>query len=191
MFFSTTRHGGGYSKFDQAKKKFGEKSHFLDSYRNAYAPICFSFWPFQECGYIFVFYVLPWLLLASLIARDRERRPSTNQITASTRATPAIYQSYLPDGQNHPAYIAHRTRTPTYKNAQHTAALSTIDVQSRHRTSPRSTRFELGKASEYRRQSRSYHVDPLSRKREVAHGVLRSSPKPEQTFFFQRTRASL
>ena len=70
----------------------------------------------------------------SVIARDRERQPSTNQITALTRATPAIYQSYLPDGRNHPAYIAHRVRTRTYKNAQHTAAHATMDVQSRHRT---------------------------------------------------------
>ena len=110
----------------------------------------------------------------SVIARDRERQPSTNQITALTRATPAIYQSYLPDGRNHPAYIAHRTRTRTYKNAQHTAALSTIktfdvDIEL---TNPRSTRFVLGKASEHRRRPRSYHVDPLSRRREVAHGIL-------------------
>ena len=120
----------------------------------------------------------------SVIARDRERQPSTNQITALTRATPAIYQSYLPDGRNHPAYIAHRTRTRTYKNTHHTAAAhATIGVRSRHRTNPRSTRFVLGKASEHRRRPRSYHVDPLSRRREVAHGVLCSSPKPEQTFF--------
>ena len=108
----------------------------------------------------------------SVIARDRERQPSTNQITALTRATPAIYQSYLPDGRNHPAYIAHRTRTRTYKNAQHTAAHATMDFRSRHRTNPRTTRFVLGKASEHRRRPRSYHVDPLSRMREVAHGVL-------------------
>ena len=49
------------------------------------------------------------------IARDRERQPSTNQITSLTRATPAIYQSYLPGRRNHPAYIAHRTRTRTIK----------------------------------------------------------------------------
>ena len=55
----------------------------------------------------------------SVIARYRERQPSTNQITALTPAAPAIYQSYLPDGRTHPAYIAHRTRTRTYKNAKH------------------------------------------------------------------------
>ena len=58
----------------------------------------------------------------SVIARDRERQPSTNQITALTRATPAIYQSYLPDGRNHPAYIAHRTSytyTNIYKRTAH------------------------------------------------------------------------
>ena len=65
-------------------------------------------------------------------ARDRLRQPSTNQIAVLTRATPAIYQSYLPDGRNHPAYIAHRTRTRTYANAQHTAAHVTMDVRSRH-----------------------------------------------------------
>ena len=123
--------------------------------------------------------------------RDRERQPSTNQITAITRATPAIEQSYLPDGRNHPAYIAHRTRTRTYQNAQHTAAHAKMDVRSRHRTSPRSSRFVLGKASEYRRRSRSYHVHPLSRRREVAHGVLCSSPKSEQTFFFASERRQI
>ena len=115
----------------------------------------------------------------SVIARDRLRQLSTNQIAALTRATPAIYQSYLPDGRNYPAYIcvAHRTRTGTYKNAQHTAAHATTDIQSRHRINPRSTRFVLDKARECRRWLRSYHVDPLSRRREVVHGVLRSSPK--------------
>ena len=122
-----------------------------------------------------------------MIARDRERQPSTNQITSLTRATPAIYQSYLSDGRNHPAHIAHRTRTRTYQYAQHTAAHATMDVRSRHRTSPRTTRFVVGKASENRRRPRSYRVDPLSRRREVAHGVLSSSPKPEQTIFSPRS----
>ena len=74
-------------------------------------------------------------------------------------------------------------RQRTYQNAQHTAAHATIDVRSRHRTNPRTTRFVVGKANENRRRPRSYHVDPLSRRREVAHGVLCSSPKPEQTIF--------
>ena len=109
------------------------------------------------------------------------------QVCNSTgQRTPAIYQSYLPDERNHPAYTAQRTRTRTYKNAQHTAAHATMDVRSRHRTSPRSTRFVLGKASECRRRSRSCHVDPLSRRREVAHGVLCPSPKPEHFFFSLR-----
>ena len=60
-------------------------------------------------------------------------------------------------------------------------------VRSRHRTNTRSTRFVLGKARECRRRPRSYHVDPLSRRREVAHGVLCSSPKPDQTFFSPRS----
>ena len=62
-----------------------------------------------------------------------------------------------------------------------------MDVRSRHETNPRSTRFVLGKASKYRRRPRSYHVDPLPRRREVAHGVLCSSPKPEQFFFSPRS----
>ena len=91
-------------------------------------------------------------------ARDGLRRPSTNQIASFTRATLAIHQSHLPDRRNYPAYITHRTRTRTYKNAQHTAAHATIDVRSRHRTNPRSTRSVLDKASECRRRPRSYHV---------------------------------
>ena len=121
----------------------------------------------------------------SEIVRDRFRQPSTNQIAVLTRATPAIYQSYLPDGRNHPAYTAQRTRTRTYSkyiNIQHTAAHATIDTRSRHRTNPRSTRFVLGKA------------DPLSTRQEVAHGVLRSSPKPQHTiniYTFIHARCSL
>ena len=42
-----------------------------------------------------------------------------------------------------------------------------------------------------RRQPRRYHVDPLSRRREVAHGVLCSSPKPEQTLFFASERREI
>ena len=49
----------------------------------------------------------------SEIARDRLRQPSTNQIAVLTGATSAIYQSYLPDGRNHPAYIAHNRRART------------------------------------------------------------------------------
>ena len=75
------------------------------------------------------------------------RLPSPTR-SSNGQISPAIYQSYRPDGRHHPAYIAHRTRTRTYENAQHTAAHATIDVRSRHRTSPRSTRFLSGKASE-------------------------------------------
>ena len=52
----------------------------------------------------------------SEIARDRLRQPSTNQIAVLTRATPATYESYLPDGRNHPTCIAHRTRPEVYEN---------------------------------------------------------------------------
>ena len=120
---------------------------------------------------------------SAIITRERLRQLSTNQIAALTRATLAIDESYLPDERNHPAYIAPRTLTRTCKNEQHTAAHATIDVRSRHRIYPRSTRFVLDKASECRRRPRSYRVDPMSRMQEVAHGVLRSSPKPEQFFF--------
>ena len=48
----------------------------------------------------------------------------------------------------------------------------------------------MSKASEYRRPQ-SYHVDPLSRRREVAQGVLCSSPKPEQTLFFASERREI
>ena len=59
-----------------------------------------------------------------------------------------------------------------------------MDVRSRHRTNPRSTRFVLGKASEYRRRPRSCHVDRLSDRREVAQGVLCFSPNLSKLFFF-------
>ena len=77
----------------------------------------------------------------SEIVRDRLRQPCTNPVAGLTGTTPAIHQSHLPDRQNYRAYIAHRTRTRTYKKAQHTAARATIDVRSRHITNPRSTRF--------------------------------------------------
>ena len=56
----------------------------------------------------------------------------------------------------------------------------TIDLRSRHRINPRATRFVLGKDNECRWRPRRYQVDPWSRRREVARGVLRSSPKPEK-----------
>ena len=123
----------------------------------------------------------------SVIARDRERQPSTNQITALTRATPVIYQSYLPDGRSQNAYIARRTRrqhTSKYKNAHHTASHATMDVQSRHRTSPWSTRFVLGKTSEHRQRSRSYHADPLSRRREFATASYALRPNLNKCLLF-------
>ena len=75
----------------------------------------------------------------------------------------------------------HSTHSPTraHENAQHAAARATIDVQSRRGANPRSTRFVSGKAITYRRRTRRYDVDPWSRRQEVAHGVLRSSLKPE------------
>ena len=72
----------------------------------------------------------------------------------------------------------------THEDSQQAAARATIDVRSRHRTNPRSNRFTPGKASEYRWQPPRYNMDSWSRRREVAHGVLLSSPKPEQLLFF-------
>ena len=59
-------------------------------------------------------------------------------------------------------------------------AHATIGLRSRHRSNPRPTRFVSGKAGECRSWPRRYQVDPWSRGREVARGVLRSSPKPEK-----------
>ena len=79
-------------------------------------------------------------------------------------------------------HVHERIKTHSTLQASHATM-----VRSRHRTNTRSTRFVLGKARECRRRPRSYHVDPLSRRREVAHGVLCSSPKPDQTFFSPRS----
>ena len=63
-------------------------------------------------------------------------------------------------------------------------AHATIGLRSRHRSNPRPTRFVSGKAGECRSWPRRYQVDPWSRGREVARGVLRSSPKPEKKPIF-------
>ena len=59
-----------------------------------------------------------------------------------------------------------------------TTAHATIELRSRHGINPRATRFVSGKANECRWRLRRYQVGPWSRGREVARGVLRSSPKP-------------
>ena len=59
----------------------------------------------------------------------------------------------------------------------------TVDLWSRHGINPRPTRFVLGKANKCR-WPRRYQVDPWSRGREVARGVLRSSPTPEKKVYF-------
>ena len=64
----------------------------------------------------------------------------------------------------------------------------TIDLRSQHRIYPRPTRFVSGKANECRWRPRRYQVDPWSRRREVARGVLRSSPKPENMSIFCHRR---
>ena len=56
----------------------------------------------------------------------------------------------------------------------------TIDLRSRHRINPRPARFLSGNANEFRCRPRRYQVDPWSRGRGVAPGVLRSSPTPEE-----------
>ena len=65
------------------------------------------------------------------------------------------------------------------KNSAHAA----IDLSSRHKINPRSTRFVSGKASECGWRPRRYVADPWSTGREVARGVLRSSRKPEKKVF--------
>ena len=60
----------------------------------------------------------------------------------------------------------------------------TIDLRSRHRINPQPTRFVSGKTNECRWRPQRYQVDPWSRRREVAHGVLRSSPKPKKRSIF-------
>ena len=64
---------------------------------------------------------------------------------------------------------------------------STIDLRSRHRINQRSARFVSDKASEG--GSRRYRVDPSSRGRKVARGVLHSSPNPAKSFLFCFCRA--
>ena len=114
---------------------------------------------------------------------------AVRQVCNSTgQKTPAIYQS------NHCTNATHASHLPiisprwatslrihstsyTYTNIKNrTAHCSSCDdgrsISTYDRTNTRSTRFVLGKPSEYRRLPRSYHVDPLPRRREVAHGVL-------------------
>ena len=140
------------------------------------------------------------------------RRPETSgaawtwQVCNSTgQRTPAIYQSnhcinpshashlpiISPRWANHPAYIAHRTRARTYKNAQDTAAHAAMDVRSRHRTNPRSTRFVLGEASEYRRRPRSYMWIrcPGGERLPTASYALR--PKPDEIISVSYTHLTL
>ena len=73
--------------------------------------------------------------------------------------------------------------TPSSKTAQ-----ATIGLRSRHIIYPWLIRFVSRKASECRWRPRRYQVDPWSRGREDARGVLRSSPKPEKRPVFCRRR---
>ena len=64
-------------------------------------------------------------------------------------------------------------------------AFVTIDLRSRHSMiNPWPTRLVSGKANECRWRPRRYRVDPWSRRRGVARGVIRSSPKPEEGLVF-------
>ena len=77
------------------------------------------------------------------------------------------------------------------ENCQHAnqkQAHATIDFRFRHIINPRPTRFVSGKVNESRRRPRRYQVDPSSRGREVARGVLRSSPKPGKGSIFCHVR---
>lgn len=60
------------------------------------------------------------------------------------------------------------------------SALATIDLRFRHTIHPRPTRFVSGKPKAWKWRQWRYQVVPWSRGREVASGVLRSSPKPEK-----------
>ena len=63
--------------------------------------------------------------------------------------------------------------TTRWSNGTHV----TTDPRSRHKLNPRPTRFLSGKTNECRWRPRPYQVDPWSRSREVARGILHSSPK--------------
>ena len=63
-----------------------------------------------------------------------------------------------------------------------------LGFRSRHRINPRLTGFVSGKAGECRWQPRRYQVDPWCKGREVARGVLRSSPKPGKMSIFCHRR---
>ena len=71
------------------------------------------------------------------------------------------------------------------ENCQHADKnSSTMDLRSPHRINPRPIRFVSGKANKCRWRLRMYQVDPWSRRREIARGVLRSPPKPEKKVYF-------
>ena len=122
-------------------------------------------------------------------SQGKERNPGTSPKMhetdfASHLAIKSLYQRdppqastnhNLPHGRTPPTYTARRTRTRTNNNVQHTAAHAMIDVRSRPGTKPRPTRFVSGKVREYRRRPQMYHhVIPFSKRREVAHGIIRS-----------------
>ena len=89
-------------------------------------------------------------------------------------------------------HAAARGRTCTFTLKVVTTLIQTahvtIDLRSRHGRNPRPTRFVSGKANERRWRHRKYQVDPWPRRREVARGVLRSSPKPEKVLFLPSGR---
>ena len=71
------------------------------------------------------------------------------------------------------------------------AAHVTIALRSRHRINPRPAHFLSGTANEYRWRPRRYQVDPWSRRREVARGVLHFFPKPgKRSIFCHRVERS-
>ena len=53
----------------------------------------------------------------------RELAPPGQVCNSTGQRTPAIYQSYLPDGRNHPAYKAHRKRKRTHEHINTHSAL--------------------------------------------------------------------
>ena len=70
-----------------------------------------------------------------------------------------------------------------YQHADQKPAHATIDLRPRHIINPRPTRCVSGKVSVHTRRPQRNQQGSWSRRQEVGHGVLRSSPKPEKNFF--------
>ena len=81
-------------------------------------------------------------------------------------------------------FLFFSSRRTKLSNTLIKSAHATIDLRSRHRLNPRPTSLVSGKANGCRWRPRRYQVDRRSRRRELARGVIRSSPKPEKKLPF-------